>query len=354
MMPRMSGYEVLRRIRERANASTLPVVFLTAKNQIGDLVQGLLSGANDYLTKPFSKEELVARARTQLSISQTSRAYARFVPHEFLRLLNKESIVDVRLGDSIKLDMTVLFSDIRSFATISEGMNPEDSFAFLNSHWAGLGPVVRGHGGFIDKFIGDGVMALFGGTPDAGISAAIDIQRAVRQQNLGRTEQVRVGVGVHTGSLMLGTVGDEMRMEGTVISDAVNLASRIESLSKLYGASVIVSGEIRSRLVNLSAFRMRLLDRVRVMGRREPVEIFEVLDALEEREQQAKLAGSERFAEGLWQYFRGDFPEASAVFADMAGLDPADRALLVYAERSAAYAATRPTSRDGYANLVEK
>lgn len=168
MMPRMTGYEVCQKIRERFAANELPVVLLTAKNQVSDLLEGFGSGANDYLTKPIYKNELLARIKTHIYLSKINIAYARFVPREFLRFLEKESIVDVKLGDQVQKEMTVLFSDIRSFTSLSESMSPKENFNFLNSYLKRVGPVIRNHNGFIDKYIGDAIMALF---PDSAQDA---------------------------------------------------------------------------------------------------------------------------------------------------------------------------------------
>jgi two-component system sensor histidine kinase ChiS len=161
MMPRMTGYEVCQKIRQQFPANELPVVMLTAKNQVSDLVIGLNVGANDYLTKPISKHELLARIKTHLQLSNINIAYSRFVPHEFLKLLNKESIIEVQLGDQVQKDMSILFSDIRNFTTLSERMTPTENFQFINSYLSRMEPAIRENHGFIDKYIGDGIMALF-------------------------------------------------------------------------------------------------------------------------------------------------------------------------------------------------
>ena len=177
MMPRMSGYEVCQKIRATYPRNELPVIMVTAKNQVADLVEGFSSGANDYLAKPFSKDELLARIRTHLDLLNINTAYSRFVPNEFLRTLGRESILDVHLGDQIQGTMTVLFSDIRSFTTISEGMTPQENFTFLNDYLKQVIPPIRVNRGFIDKYIGDAVMAIFPDTPEDAVKAAIGMLR---------------------------------------------------------------------------------------------------------------------------------------------------------------------------------
>ena len=165
-------------------------------------------------------------------------AFERFVPQEFLRILNKESITDVQLGDQIQEEMTVLFSDIRDFTLLSEKMTPEENFKFTNSYLSRMEPSIRAYHGFVDKFIGDAIMALFPTNAQDAVQAAVDMLQALFEYNQDRSkvhyDPIRVGIGINTGALMLGTVGGQSRMDGTVISDAVNLASRIESMTGVY------------------------------------------------------------------------------------------------------------------------
>ena len=163
-------------------------------------------------------------------------ANSRFVPREFLDHLNRESVLDVRLGDHVESRMSVLFTDLRSFTSISETMTPEENFEFINGYLGKVAPIVRDHHGFIDKYIGDAIMALFDRCPDDALTASVEMLRALNAYNrslaASESQQIRMGVGIHIGNLMLGTVGESNRMETTVISDVVNTASRLESLSK--------------------------------------------------------------------------------------------------------------------------
>ncbi|MEC4853612.1 MAG: ATP-binding protein, partial [Jaaginema sp. PMC 1079.18] len=154
MMPHLTGYEVAVKIRELFLPSQLPIVMLTAKNQDVDVIEGFASGANDYLLKPFSKNELLARIKTHLNLARINLSYARFVPHDFLSFLGRDSIIDVQLGDRVEKEMCILFSDMRSFTTISEGMTPEENFDFINNYLSQISPLIRAQKGFIDKYIG--------------------------------------------------------------------------------------------------------------------------------------------------------------------------------------------------------
>ena len=132
MMPHISGLTVCQRIRETWSPADLPVILLTARNRVSDLVSGFSAGANDYLTKPFARDELLARVNVHLELAKISDSYARFVPRQFLEQLGKERIMDVTLGDQVQRVMTVLFADIRGFTSLAEPMSPGETFQFVN------------------------------------------------------------------------------------------------------------------------------------------------------------------------------------------------------------------------------
>ncbi len=341
MMPVMNGYDVCRRLREEYSLSELPVIMLTAKNQVRDLVEGMNSGANDYLPKPFSRHELLSRMRTHLSLYQFNSAVSRFVPRNFMAQLEKQSILDVKLGDQIQKEMTVLFSDIRDFTSISEGMTPQENFNFINSYLERMGPAIENNNGFIDKYIGDAIMALFPGDPSDAVKAAIMMQKSLAGFNArgdrGPVPPVAMGIGIHTGSLMLGTVGYAERMEGTVIADSVNLTSRVEGLTKLYGATIMVTADLLERLGGGGEYRCRLLDEVQVKGKNKSVLVYEIIDGEPPEVIEKKLATKDMFAEALNAYRAGDFTGAKDLFGGVIESNPGDRAARLFRERCEYY-----------------
>ena len=523
MMPHMTGYEVSQKLRERFLPSELPIVMLTAKNQVSDLVAGFEAGASDYLTKPFSKDELLARIKTHISLSrlvsenrnlnlkheeltqektdleilldnttehadavqaelqqqaiealQTSEqrlrkfleampvgvfvidaqsnpyyinslgeqllgqglvnhsasseltevyqayirgtdqlypdidspiyralqgeissiddmeihqgdrkipievwgtpirdengdilyaiaafqditerqkaqaerykftreimelnlAYERFVPKQFLRFLNKASITDVKLGDQVQREMTVLFADIRAFTTLSEGMSPQENFNFINEYLSIVTPEIHSHKGFIDKYIGDAVMALFPESPDDAVLSAIAMQKKVALYNEKREQRgevpIKIGIGLHTGSLMLGTIGGAQRMEGTVIADAVNLASRLEGLTKQYGAAIAISEKVLFQLDEMEQYGYRFLDRVKVKGKKEAVAVFEIYDSDPLLQQQFKTSTKSNFEKAIVLYYQQKFDLAQQFFQAILQLNPQDVAAQLY------------------------
>ncbi|MEQ9671672.1 ATP-binding protein [Coleofasciculus sp. G2-EDA-02] len=337
MMPQMTGYELCKKLREQFLPNELPIVLLTAKNQISDLVEGFAVGANDYLTKPVLKNELLARIKTHLRLAKINAAYGRFVPYEFLQFLERESIVDVQLGDQVQKEMSILFADIRSFTSLSEQLSPKENFDFLNSYLSRVGPVIRHYRGFIDKYIGDAVMALFPQMADDALQAAIEMQKQVGLYNANRQicgyEPIAIGIGLHTGSLMLGTVGESQRMDTTVIADAVNLASRLEGLTKIFGVEILISEETLNSLTNAHHYSYRFLGRVTVKGKRQPIAIFEVFDSNSPPLIELKRQTRTEFERGVHLYVEKQFAQAQQVFTQLWQWDDRDRVVQFYQER---------------------
>ncbi|NER21246.1 MAG: response regulator [Symploca sp. SIO1C2] len=269
--------------------------------------------------------------------SELTDAAKRFVPHEFINFLGHKSIVDVHLGDQVQREMSIMFADIRNFATLSEKMSPKENFDFINDYLSRVGPVIRAHQGFIDKYIGDAVMALFPHTADDALQAAIAMQKQVSFYNWERQQQgdrtITIGIGLHTGSLMLGTIGESERMESTVIADAVNLASRLESLTKTYGASILISGDTLMSLSEMSNYYYRFLGRMQVKGKNILVSVFEVLDTEPTQLQELKWQTKTNFEEAIVLYHQDKFNLALKIFQEVLEINHQDKAAQFYIKR---------------------
>jgi two-component system sensor histidine kinase ChiS len=329
MMPRLSGYEVCRKLRERYPPHDLPVLMLTAKDQVSDLVTGFDAGANDYLTKPFSKDELLTRLRNHLQLSKTTQSFGRFVPLEYLSFLDRESIVDVQLGDHISKEMTVMFSDLRGFTSISESMSPQENFDFINGYLARTSPVIREHNGFIVKYLGDGMMAVFPDRCDDAIQAGIEKLRRVAEYNADRRklghQTIRVGIGVNTGHMMVGIVGEASRMQGDALSDNVNLTARVEGLTKFYGVSFIITAKTYRSLTSPETYCIRFLDKVQVKGKTEALELYEIYDGDSSEQRELKQITQVEYSEALDQYYDRDFAGAQAKLFGVLQRNPQDK-----------------------------
>src|SRR6476660_1164835 len=190
-------------------------------------------------------------------------ATGKFVPYEFIGSLGHNVITDVRLGDQVEKIVTVLFSDIRDYTSLSEQMSPEENFKFVCSFNERMGPAIRRHNGFINQYLGDAIMAIFPRNAEDALSAAIEMQKEVQDLNKIRISNdqtpIQIGVGMHTGPLIMGITGDENRMDATTISDTVNIASRLESLTKHYSVNVILSDSSLKQIEQKDGIHLRSL-----------------------------------------------------------------------------------------------
>jgi PAS domain S-box-containing protein len=277
--------------------------------------------------------EAESRKFTQ-ELYELNEAYERFVPRQFLQYLNKDSIVDVQLGDHVQQEMSVLFADIRDFTSLSEQLTPQENFQFINAFFSRMEPAVIENQGFIDKYIGDEIMALFSGGADNAVRAGIAMQHRLADYNVHRMRSgykpIKMGIGINTGSLMLGTVGGLSRMDSTVISDAVNLGSRLERLTKSYGVSMIVSHHTFLQLDDPTEYAFRVIDRVRVRGKLKAVSVYELFDAEPPELREGKLATKREFEQAVLLYNQNHLAEAAALFEHCLLLNPNDTVAQIY------------------------
>lgn len=306
----------------KGEASHFTVV--RTNDEIGELAEGY--------------NEMSARIHNYIgNISRLSEAYFRFVPRQFLELLGKKNITDISLGDQVQKEMSVLFTDIRDFTSLSESMTLKENFDFVNSYLGLMEPIIFNNNGFIDKYMGDSIMALFDGAVENALNAAIEMKHTLNDFNQLRIAEgkpaIEMGIGIHTGNLMLGVVGGYGKMEGTVISDAVNLASRLEGLTKLYGSSIIISQDTLIKVENPGDYSFRYLDIVKVKGKHESVYIFEILDGEKDEIKQAKNRSKRKFASGVELYRKQAFSEALLVFQEIRHEVGPDKACELYIKR---------------------
>ena len=282
-------------------------------------------------SRALHREEVLAR-----ELSTTNDSLQRFVPGQFLDILEKTGLHSVRPGDHVQRRMTVLFSDIRAFTELSEGLTPVETFNFLNSYLRRMEPSIHEHGGFIDKFIGDGIMALFAGASSRAIDAAISMQRSVTVFNAHRSRAgyrpVSVGMGIHVGDLTLGVIGTARRLEGTVVSDAVNLAARIESLTRAFGAQILISEDTFQSLDDPDRYRYRALGSLAVRGKTKEVTVIEILDGRSRADCAFLLATKPVFERGYQALATGDPDSAFAFFSEALAENPDDQAARYYTE----------------------
>lgn len=278
----------------------------------------------------------IDNARLYAELKALNLAYESFVPKEFLNLLEKKSIIDLKLGDQVQKEMTVMFCDIRGFTTISEKMTPQETISFINSFFSKMEPVITQHAGVIDKYIGDAIMALYPAHADDALQGAIAMLNCLREYNKERLvlnpsiEPISIGIGLNTGILVLGTVGDAHRMEGTVISDAVNTASRIQGLTKTYLANILITDDTYKKLKNPERYAIRKLGTVFVKGKTIPLVIYEVFDNDNEEIIALKQQTNLQFKQAIKFFQKQKYEKSLSLFKKIIKINPKDSPARAY------------------------
>lgn len=260
-----------------------------------------------------------------------------FVPSDFLKLLNKKSITEVELGNSIEKEITIMFSDIRAFTTISEKLSPTEAFDFINDFFKNMAPIIRNHNGFIDKYIGDGIMALFPDSADDALLAGKAMMKELIAFNKKNEEeekpQIAIGIGLHTGSCILGTVGETQRMDTTVIADSVNLAARIEALTKFYKTPFILSEETHNKISHELRTHMRFIGEAKVKGKSISTQLYKVF-----LDHKYDIHLLDKFDLAISHFYNKKFLEAADIFKELASTNLKDGILEFYIKLSEKYA----------------
>lgn|GEM_PF-2833082 len=293
-------------------------------------------GSFRFIANQFN-QMLVHIQRSRNEMIALNKSYSRFVPHQLLKQLGVASVSDIALGDCCEREMTVLFCDIRGFTTLSESMTPQANFNFINRYLSQIAPVINKRGGIIDKYLGDGIMALFPNGADQALKAAIEMLSALDQYNeklrAKKLPIVEVGLGLHSGSMMLGTVGTSSRMDATVVSDTVNAAARVESMTKAFCTKILITEETKRQLEDINAYKMRYIASCRIRGKSKPVTLYEVFDNDSISLQNEKSANQSVMIRAWKKYRQGDVASAVALYQRQIEKSPEDKSLFALIER---------------------
>lgn len=335
IMPEMRGHEFLAEAHKRLPDTRK--VLMTGQAGV-DAVVAAVNAAElfHYIAKPWSKVDLtltVDRAvesyTAVIDRRRRLQTFHRFVPSGFLRLLDIDDPINVGTGLCREAEVTILFTDIQGFSGMSERVAPNEVLSSLNKVFEVLVPLIESRGGIVDKFIGDAVMAIFTDAGDA-LTAAVDLVAAVNKLEtpMGR---IRLGVGIHAGRAVLGTVGTAERLETTAIGDVVNTAARVESMTRQLGSLVLCTQEV----AELTSEPLRYLGQFRVKGRRGLVAFYQPLAIYPAELRSQVEAASSDFA-ALVAFLDGGgvppCPELEA-YRDQVPADPVAHALVTILDR---------------------
>ena len=302
-------------------------------------------------------QEAVERSELALQESKLRTAFSKFVPEEVINdfLVSTES--QELKNKNEKRNVVVLMSDIRSFTSISEVNKPEDVVNFLNTYFTHMVDIVKKYGGTVDKFVGDAIMVLFGAPISYNDNAKRAVQAAMEMYaqlekipcgNLKFPEGIKldIGIGIHYGPVIVGQIGSADKTNYTVIGDTVNLASRLEGLTKLYGARIIISEAVRDELDE--SMNALLLDSVKVKGKTESVFIYRV------DEKPLSKDFTQAYEKGFKSYSEGAFSLAIPYFEEALKVLPQDKAATLMLERCNEFADNKPENWDGAIALTSK
>jgi two-component system sensor histidine kinase ChiS len=318
MMPGMDGFDVCRELRADTQLQATPVIFLTALSDEESHLMGLEVMGDDYFTKPVDQRLLITKIASMLQLQQLRDAQGQapvqsshemqpdlnqqvetveqvnealleklrlFVPDQLLSRIAPTGLDSIQVGNATEAEVTILFSDIREFTAIAESQPASETFDWLNAFFKRMDEAIKTHHGFIDKYLGDAIMAVFD-RPDHhaqdALTAAIAMQQTLSNFNLERTrfnlaDPIRIGVGIHTGQAIIGTLGSEQRMDSTVIGDVVNTAARLEELTKFYGCPVLLSESVVEQLQQPELFNVRWIDCVAPRGKQQQSNLYQLL-----------------------------------------------------------------------------
>jgi two-component system sensor histidine kinase ChiS len=336
MMPGTSGYDLCRELRTRFDPGELPILLLTARTQMQDLLEGFSAGASDYLHKPFSKRELRARIDAHMQVARATAAYGKFVPRQVLELLGRTP-QDLRLGDTVHRTATVVVFDFASLTGFADDDGTPEAVSRLNDFFASSSQRIRAGGGVLHGRTSQAMTALFPGDSAAAVRVAL---RLVREYGAA----FPIYAGVHHGEAIVAAVGDDGQIETSLLGDTERIASRLLGLTRVFGSHVLVSDDLLAALPEGHELAFRKLGRVQTKVSPDATVFHEVLDAEDLAHRYAKLQMADAFAQALAAYALGDFGRAGELFAAILDRNGYDGAAEFYRDLCESYAAQGPHS----------
>ena len=292
LMPGINGYQVLKRLKSEKVWRDIPVIMISALKDMEGVVKCIEIGADDYLPKPFNPVVLKARISNCLErkrLSDLEKEHKKMINETFGKYVSHEVRDEVLSGriplDGEKKDVTVLFADLRDFTPLTESIPPKEMVRILNCYFTEMAPAILSRRGSILQYLGDEIYAVFGAPmplrdhPRQAVGAALDMrQRLIKVNKLLKKQGhdlLSHGIGIHSGSVVAATIGGSDRLSYGLVGDTVNLASRIQGLTKRFNTDILVSAQSRARLAD--EFAVEELPATFVKGKNSPAEIYKVL-----------------------------------------------------------------------------
>ncbi len=346
-------------VDKKTGYTTKSLLTMPIKNLEGKIV-GVTQVLNKKGYNRFTKEDIqlltafssliaisIENALNVEQIKKTMHAFEYFVPPKYLKRILKDGIENIHLGQGERCELTILFLDIRDFTTLSENMTSDDIAKFLNNYFEQMNTIISGNNGAIDKFIGDGFMAIFDSDdPCDAINSAVQIKEHLIEYNKIRVKYnrtpLRIGIGISTGDVTIGTIGSKDRMDTTSVGNAVSTAKRIETLTKTYRLTILVSYSTVYKIHDNKDLLIREIDSIRIKGRKAPEVIYEVYNVDNEEIVRKKQESYADLLQGISYYKARLWDEAISALKRCFEIFPKDTVVLNYIRRCKFYKKNPP------------
>ncbi|RUS45891.1 HAMP domain-containing protein [Cohnella sp. AR92] len=267
-------------------------------------------------------------------MTKLSNAYFRFVPQQFLKVLGKKNMTQISLGEQSNRRMTMLVCNMRQFSEFSKSLTTDEIFRFINSFLKEFGPSVREHGGFTSRYLGPGMLSMFPNEPEEALKAALKLRSTLEAYNLGRRtsgyEPIDIGIAIHTADVMIGIIGEEQRLEGSVVSADVDLTLGLEKLSAKLGVQVLMTEDSMRSMKKLPQSSYRKLGSFQLDGESQPIELFDLYEGDPDHIRKLKQETKESFERAVELFRSGRFYDAREVFVAVVKKNRYDLAAKLY------------------------
>lgn len=300
---------------------------------VGDKIS--LGGGKQFAKLEYDLNKINDNYRkSETIIKQTSNEYEKYIPKQFIKFLGKKSILDLVVGTKVQKEVTTLFCDVRNSTLVSTTLSLEENFNYINSYLNVVSPIIRKYNGFIDKYLGDGIMAVFTRSRQA-FDCAHAIIKAINEKNESNVSMpnLEVGVSLNTGDVVFGVVGDETRKSITIISDSVNFTSKIGEVNKVFGSLITFSKSTLNDLSSATKINYRYVGNLK-FDNNEFIPIFESLDAYHRLKREKLIKNKINFEQGVRAYVNGKFSQAKAIFEDVYKKEKDDKVCYVFYNKS--------------------
>ena len=265
-------------------------------------------------------------------IEKTNSEYEKFIPKQFLKFFGKNNILELQLGNQVQKEVTTMFCDIRNSTNISSSLSLEENFNFINSYLNLISPIIRKYNGFVDKYLGDGILAVFTKSEHA-MNCSKAIFSAVEDKNFKQTKypNLRVSISLNTGEVVFGVIGEEARKSLTIISDSVNIGAKMEEINKYFGTYIVFSKRTLNSLPAQFNLSYRYLGTLR--EKENEISVFENLEVYNKIKRQKLISKKNQFENAVRLFDMQEYSKASQEFKDILKFNKEDQVSYIYFSR---------------------